>query len=357
MSFPQNKIYFDYLQSFRGFAVINVVLLHATVIFYFGSDNDCRMHSTIPLVNDVLFHGSTMYFTIISGILFSAVFKQQGYKRFYSNKFFYLIIPYIFFSTGLTFLNNSYYQPVDVDVTGFFSMLPIDLLCGKSNFVLWYIPIFIMLCILTPLIDFLLHKNTLTKVVFFLFILAPLYFSRIRIVDTNYIRYETLIYFIGPYAIGMYWGLNPEGTLQWIKKNIFLVISIALLTTAILFYVKYNQLSLPGNTIVAESFFYIQKIALAAILILFFRKLGDKQPAWLRFAAKDSMPVYFIHGFVLAMLAPLLYFLFGWQNIFPFNILAATVILTVATFIICKSFIYLLRKLLGSKAKMFLGSA
>lgn len=259
MSLPPNKIYLDYLQSFRGFAVMNVVLLHATVIFYFGSNNDYQMHNIIPLVNDVLFHGSTMYFTILSGILFSAVFKQQGYKKFYTNKFFRLVIPYILFSIGLTFLKNVYYHPFDIDVTGFFTMLPLDLLCGKSNFALWYIPIFIIICLLTPLLDYLLHENSLTKAIFFLFILAPLYFSRIRIVDTDYIRYETLMYFIGPYAVGMYCGLNPEGTIQWIKKNVMLVLSIILLATTILFYIKYNQLSLPGNTIIAESFYYIQK--------------------------------------------------------------------------------------------------
>ncbi|MGN6645388.1 MAG: acyltransferase family protein [Cytophaga sp.] len=354
MSSSQNKIYFDYLQSFRGFAVINVILRHAIILFYFGSLNvDINPDSAISMFNMLALRGVTMYFTILSGILFSAVFKNRGYIKFYRDKFFYLVIPYIFFSIWLTLFKNISFEPFHIDLKGFYSMLPLDLLCGKSEYALWYIPVFIIICTLTPLLDFLLHKNSFTRCIFFLFVLAPLFIARAKFVDTTYIRVETVIYFTGSYAIGMYCGLDLEKTMQVIEKRLVFIIGVVVLVTAGLFY----KISMPGFINVTESFFYVQKVALAFLVMLFFKMLGEKQPDWLRFVAKDSMLTYFMHGVVLTTTGSLFYFLYEYENIYPLNIIVAIIILTITTLLICKGIIYLLRKLLGSRAKMFLGSA
>ncbi len=354
MSLPTEKKYYNYLQSFRGFAVINVVLRHVIIFFYLGSLNkNINLDSAIPVFNVVVLRGATMYFTILSGILFSAVFRKWGYKKFYADKFFYLIIPYLVFSIFLTLFKNTSFEPFHINIDGFFSMLPIDLLCGKSESALWYIPIFIIICALTPLLDTLLHKNNFTRAVFFLFVLAPLFIARAKYHETEYIRIETLIYFMGPYTVGMYCGLDLEKTMQLIEKKLVFIIGAVVIVTAGLIF----KMTLIRGIDITESLFYIQKVGLALLVILFFKKLGEKQPAWLRFVAKDSMLTYFMHGVVLTVTGPLLYFLYKYENVYPVNIIVAIIFLTITTVVICKGISYLLRKLLGSKAKALLGSA
>src|SRR6056297_2213580 len=75
--------FLGYLHSFRGFAIINIVFIHAfAYALFLANDNSLDPKDPIGMANGLLFHNSTIYFAVISGILFSVVLKSKGYKRF-----------------------------------------------------------------------------------------------------------------------------------------------------------------------------------------------------------------------------------------------------------------------------------
>ncbi len=75
--------FLGYLHSFRGFAIINIVAIHAFgYAIFITNKNSFDPKDPIDIANGLLFHNSTIYFAVISGILFSVVLKSKGYKRF-----------------------------------------------------------------------------------------------------------------------------------------------------------------------------------------------------------------------------------------------------------------------------------
>jgi surface polysaccharide O-acyltransferase-like enzyme len=79
----QPKQFLGYLHNFRGFAIINIVAIHAVVFAFLGASNfKFNPNNPIAIANEILFHNATIYFAVISGILFSAVLKSKGYKLF-----------------------------------------------------------------------------------------------------------------------------------------------------------------------------------------------------------------------------------------------------------------------------------
>lgn len=316
------------------------------------------MQNPIILLNDVVFRGSTLYFTLLSGILFSAVLKQKGYTSFYKNKFLYLILPYVFFTLIVACINivTSPQESFFAGLQNYFERAFMDIVSGKADLIVWYMPVLVILCILTPLLDFLLHKNKATKIVFFFFVLAPLYFSRFPLGENVFVGYETIVYFGGAYALGMYCGIDIENTMRLIKKYAVLLIAIVALFSFGAAYLRYNDIYLVGNTILAESFYYCSKIALAGILLLFFKKLGEKQPEWLAAIAKISFPLYLIHGSILFGMAPYFIFFQEYTKLYPFNALMGIGVTAVVSFVICVSIILLCKKLFRTKSKMFIGA-
>jgi fucose 4-O-acetylase-like acetyltransferase len=88
--------YLGYVHSFRGFAILNVVAVHALALAVIIPRN-WAADPTAPLsvLSETLFHDSTVYFALISGLLFSSILRARGYRNFYQSKARYVLIPYI----------------------------------------------------------------------------------------------------------------------------------------------------------------------------------------------------------------------------------------------------------------------
>ena len=94
---------FNYpIHAFRGFAILNIVAIHAfAFVLFYAESSGSRAGAGLMVagvLNGVLLHDSTLYFTYISGILFSMVLAERGYRRFFRSKFFYVFLPYLFFT-------------------------------------------------------------------------------------------------------------------------------------------------------------------------------------------------------------------------------------------------------------------
>jgi len=351
--------FIGYLHSFRGFAIINIVLIHAVVAVWLALGRPEA--NLIMTIADILFHDSTLYFAVISGILFTLVLKHKGYPKFYMSKLKFIIIPYVFISIILVLFKVDILNTTDLQTTfsTYLSTLSRDLVFGKADFVLWYIPVLLFLFIITPLLDYLMLKSKATKFIFALIILAPLIVSRVQMAFEYIIKIETMIYFTGAYALGMYMGLNMEKNLKWIKDNVKLLISVTIICTAILFFLTKNDGNskmLIGVTSLTESIHYIHKICLAALFMLFFKSLGENQPKWLSTLARDSFAIYFLHGFILfGNISVFMYFI-SKIDFSPLNIIIGSIILLVYSILLSMLIVRIFKKLFGKKSRMFIGS-
>ena len=152
----QKQSFLGYLHSFRGFAILNIVMIHG-IVFPIMAANEFNYDKTklLPIINEVLFHDATIYFAIISGLLFSAVLQSRGYKKFYKSKILNVFLPYLFF----TFLFSIFKPPSEEGMFGIHSeFLPYlqavgtNLIYGKAQFTYWYLPVLFGIFIVTPLL-------------------------------------------------------------------------------------------------------------------------------------------------------------------------------------------------------------
>ena len=150
--------YLDYVNSFRGFAILNIVAIHALVIAQFlAAGGPIDRMSTLFVVSETLFHDSTIYFALISGLLFSHVLRSRGYGRFFKSKLLHVVLPYVVWTLVFTAL------VINVSDTGLLAsrssaedylgaVVP-NLLWGEAQFTYWYIPVLLIIFAVTPVLD------------------------------------------------------------------------------------------------------------------------------------------------------------------------------------------------------------
>lgn len=350
--------FLGYIHSFRALAILKIVLGHAVAGAFILAYGVFDETAPIIIASEIFYHDSTIYFAIISGLLYSKVLRFKGYWCFYKNKLKYILLPYIFVTFVLTLIKIKFhYNSGFLEGTIYYvSKVFQNLIFGKANFALWYIPVLIFLYLVTPLLELLQTKNTLTRVLFVLIIIMPLYVSRIQVLTEYVLRIETMLYFTGAYAFGMYLGRDLESKLYIIKTYFWAIITLVFLCTAILFYLYWNQTDMVGKVSLRESVFYIQKIGLALICIILFKKIEDRKIQWLFPVARDSFAIYFIHGTILYAISPLFKFVIQATSVEPLNIIFGAFILFLVSICISMLIVFVLKKLFGENSRLVIGS-
>ena len=121
------------------------------------------------IVSEIFYHDSTLYFAIISGLLFTRVLEPKGYFKFYTSKVKNILLPYLFFTLLLTFIAIRFHDARSFQdgLVYYFSKVLRNLIYGKANFALWYIPVLIVLYLATPVLHSLQKTNKWTKMIIF----------------------------------------------------------------------------------------------------------------------------------------------------------------------------------------------
>ncbi|MGB5166176.1 MAG: acyltransferase [Woeseiaceae bacterium] len=290
------------IHAFRGFAILNIVIIHAFgFVFYLAETMDNPAGSALHIlnwVNSILFHDSTLYFTFISGILFSMILQERGYARFFTSKLGYVFLPYLFFTALFTFRNWPFDGGAAVYFDGtvleFVEVVARNLLTGGAVFTLWYIPVLFVLYIATPLFAKLLATKG-AKWLNVAIILSPLIISRVW-PDISWTNYA---YFLGAYMLGMYAGANYRLVIEIVRRHTVLFIATAIGATAAL--VALFILEDPGWGVVrfTETAWYVQKIAISGLVLLWFERSITTVPKWLDVLGNYAFAIYFLHGYLL----------------------------------------------------------
>ena len=354
--------FLGYLHSFRGFAIINIVAIHAIgFALYAASNNSFNPKDPYSIANELLFHNSTIYFAVISGLLFSVVLKGKGYKIFYISKFKNVLLPYLFLTLLFSIFNptetNNF--ALHTDFALYLKGAIRNFIYGKAQFPYWYIPVLIFLYLVTPLLDYIMNIKRWGTILMMLIILLPLGISRVELTDLekgDFLSLSTMIYFMGAYAAGIYFGANPDQRFNWVKKNMGLFIFIAVIATAALIYFEINDIDKFGAWSLRGTLFYVQKLCLSGIFIIIFKNLSERQPRWLGKIANYAFTIYFLHAFFLFMLYDPLMPISSLHKIAPFNLFLASLMFLTFSFALSILVAWILKKMLGKYSKMLIGS-
>lgn len=289
-----------HLHAFRGFAIISVVLIHAFHNqFAFAGLHPNADNGVYGAVVNTLFHDATLYFTLISGLLFSLLLKRRGWMAFYRSKILYVLIPYTVMTLAFTAYGLHEGGPLQVfpgDFVAYLKMAFWNFRNGGALYPYWYIVILVMIFAVTPLLAALL-SHARTRWIMWVLAFAPLAMSRILAEPTL----TTPLYFIGSYAAGMLIGDRYDAAMNLVARLKWPLIALAAASTGALLYLYIDGVDRLGIVSLRETAFYMQKMSLSLVLLVLFRSAENRIPAWLETLATYSFTVYFLHAFLLAV--------------------------------------------------------
>ena len=352
------KVFYPYVHFFRGICILLIVAAHCWAMpIYMFNDNELPDH-LLPLYSGVeaLFHGSTIYFAMISGMLFSLVLKDKPYKTFMKNKLLNVYVPFLIISfiyAGIWISMGMFNPPEDLAVwqlaigMTFFAML------GQMSGHLWYIPIIVILFAMTPWLNRAVDSPR--KFWFILFLLLPLVISRVW---PNF-HPATIIYFIGPYMLGLYIGKHLDEVIAWIEQKNVALISTFLVFSGLYYFMLLNDIKdvqwdfLYINA--QETVTYILRMAFAMVMLNALQKTVTTVPKVIDYLAQYSFSIYFIHvAFIMLMIGGAKQYEMIPETImgtFVFGLV--TLIVSVGLSIALSM---LLQKLLGKRSRLIIGA-
>jgi peptidoglycan/LPS O-acetylase OafA/YrhL len=348
--------FLGYVHSFRGFAILNVVMIHClgislSVANHFVPDP----RNPLRIINETLFHGSTIYFALISGLLFSSVLHARGYAKFYRGKLLNVAMPYLVFTALFTMIKPPGPEGIFVLRANWHTYAPDvfnNFVLGQAQFTYWYIPVLFFLFALTPVLRFMTSDARHGKTALALLLAAPLLFSR----NSTHLSLATLVYFTGAYTAGISLGQDIEQKLAWINHRRRFLLAVAILSTLSIVCMQWTGLEFIGPVSMLESAYYIQKLALSVLMLAWLRGMADDQPRWLAGFANSAFSIYFLHLIIIVLAIGLVYPLLTSTGYYQLNIVAGAFGVLLFTLGLSAIILYAARFVFGRYSRIMVGS-
>lgn len=349
--------YVDYVDLLRGLAILQIVMLHAGNAFLLqGLPEQTSRSAAVHAVNLVLFHDSTLYFSIISGILYSHLFWRRPHGPFFRARLANIGSPYLVMSLVLTAVAWALAARRDgVADWGLFAReLVVNILTGDAWNTMWYIPVILGLYAISPILS-RLARSARWRWIAVLIVLLPLLISRTGTVLTPAI----FVYFGGAFMFGLMLGVALEASIDILRRNLRWLCVAALLATAALVITFATDIDQIGFTSLRETLFYVQRLSMASILLVALHAWSAPADSILRSllvaAASTSFGVYFVHGPALRPIARLV------GAIMPpgqpwWALLAGVVATFLAGLALSLAVVALARLALGKRSRLLIGA-
>jgi peptidoglycan/LPS O-acetylase OafA/YrhL len=301
-----SRPFYAHVHAFRAFAIVNVVALHAVALWLYVLGAEARRAPALEFVgraNEVLLHDSTVYFALLSGLLYSLVLHGRGNASFLHGRATHVLLPYVALSLLLSLLHWTPQQgwiAGPPEGTRLRVLVLHNLLTGQAMVVYWYIPVVLALFALTPLL-YRLIENARGHWWLALCLALPGVFSRTGIEFSV----SSVLYFLAPYALGVWLGQAYPSRLDLVRRAWRPLLALLVASAPALYWGVELGASEPQaffNGV--ETLFYLQKTALALLALLVLRQFDARMPLALRWLADDAFAIYLLHFPVILTLAP-----------------------------------------------------
>lgn len=356
-SLPTRK-FLNSINYFRGIAIILIVMTHSYGIAHWNVFNNASLLE--KLFYSFNLNGS-VFFVFISGYLYYHIFYAKfQYQKFLTKKIQFVLVPYLICSTlpilyTVFDLNNEWIFHIVFD-SGGRGFLPDSikdkpllsilwfLATGRATYAYWFIPMIILIFIISPLINNLIRSKYLLSVILILIPISMIVHRPLQ----NMNPLHSLVYFLPIYLLGIYSSINRQKILHYLQNN---WIKLAILLLSILLgLIQVLVFNITGNfsknflLITVPDINIIQKILLCFLFISVLESWEQTDIKSLKKTAETSFAIYFIHPFLIRPLTRLSKNL-GFQfdgNLF--TLLIATFLMITFSIIIAQTIKLILKK-------------
>ena len=319
MKSPATRKFLNSINYFRGIAIIIIVMTHSYGIAHWNVYQNASLFE--KLFYSLNLNGS-VFFVFISGYLYNHIFYPKfNYKIFLIKKAKFVIIPYLICSAlpilyTVFDLNNEWIFNIVFD-SGGIAFLPESiqdkpllailwfLATGRAVYAYWFIPMIIMIFVLSPLINYLIKSQHLIHIILMLIPIAMIVHRPLQ----NMNPLHSLVYFLPIYLLGIYSSINREKILVYLQSNqikiIILLLSILLCLIQVLFFNISGNFSKNFLMITVPDVNIIQKILLCFLFIAVLENWENTEIKSLKKTAETSFAIYFIHPFLIRPLTRL----------------------------------------------------
>lgn len=340
-----------------------IVLVHVAGItmYRLGTDPDMSDYMMLFAVFETIAHNGTIFFALISGLLYSTVLAGRTWPNFFRGKALNVIFPYVFFSLIFTCIIFSVFEGIQLfsgSLNQFFRVAVDNILVGGASFHFWYIPVLVGLFVLTPLIDWIVAQSWGTWVIAAAMV-VPLFLNR-TFPDNSP---QNVVVFMAPYTFGIWLGADYDKRMAQLRLYLVPLIAVVIassIATTLVFEAYVGPLVMAGEQWEGpinwyESISYIQKMTLACIVLLWLKAHDSWQPRWLEMLATYAFAIYFLH---VAVFVVVLEALIGLGvKITPVWMHIITVpVIWIVVLAISLGIAVLVRKLAGKRSRMMIGA-
>lgn len=301
---PGTRSFLPEIHRLRGAAMLGVVLLHASSDALTVDPE----RAGFPwdwgwALIDTLFHGVTVVFVLVTGLLFMRVHADRPVLAFWRRRLGRIGVPYLFATlifTPFHLARLGRFAPPPAHLSEFPAACLRNLALGRAQYSYWFVPVLVGLVVLAPVVARLV-RSRLGAAVAVAATLGPLVVRRQDIEVTP----PTFVYFLCAFVVGAWWGEHYEGVEGWIRRyRALLWALVAGVSAAIMvLYVRGQRPDHPGSA--QETLFWFQKLGIAIVLSdVLSRVRRGALDRGLSVVGQHAFPVFLIHAAALSFAVP-----------------------------------------------------
>lgn len=341
------------IQQMRGIAIIFIVAVHCITTFPWQNNFERDIWFTF-------FMYGTGLFIFISGYLFQHIFRDRfNYKKFLISKLKFVILPYLIFSIPsiiqkLYFESFPFYFPKYWDINVFTKILYM-ILTGKHFGPFWFIPVMIIIYLLSQALRLLQLSKMSGKLIFSLILFIGIFSFDF---GHKFNPFISLIFALPIYVFGI--ALRQWEDLYGNFSNriiiffcaIYILITVLELNKIIIIDFSYGYENINRHGLKMINF---TKIKVCVLCIIFLHLLKFTSPPIeliLNKIAKFSFGVFFVHLFLIRSIETITRV---YKPSFNLNSLSYFMLFTMAissSFLIIK----LIKTIFGGRSRYVIGS-
>jgi hypothetical protein len=303
-----------YIEYFRALAIIVIICGHTFDLAWnhFASEDPQATGSLVNLI-PTLISGGTAYFVFISGFLYRHVFYGRvSYGDFMRKKLLYVGLPYATLATPLALIGmslGSYLVVLSKDGAAYSHSGFVDFIVlfttGRMTTAYWYIPCAFLLFLASPLFDRFIRLSLNRRLLILAATIAvALWIHR---PSDNLNPVQSCLYVVNFYLFGMVFYDYRHKLMALVSRPpITVLLAAAVLgTAAFQAFVLHNTSNIEhtlgdGWLPVGLDLMLVQKYFGILLFCALLSRWGDHAAGPLKFIARISFGLFFVHGTVLA---------------------------------------------------------